>query len=122
MAKILIVDDSKVIRDLLSEYLAEQGHMVGLAVDGQDGIDKAMAEAYDIVFCDLHMPKKNGFQVYQAVSEQKPETRFIMTDSLPDELARKAQDAGAYCCLTKPFDLDEVTETVQRIMAVSRPT
>ena len=44
----------------------------------------------------------------------------IMTDSLPDELARMAQEAGAYGCLTKPFDLDEVTRTLEKILAVTK--
>lgn len=107
-ARILIVDDSQVIRDLLCEYLSDLGYTVELAIDGQDGIDKALATDYDVVFCDLHMPRKNGFQVYSEVSETKPHSIFIMTDSLPDELAAKAQEAGACCCLTKPFDLNEV--------------
>ena len=119
MARLLIVDDSQVIRDLLSEYLLDRGHEVDQAVDGQDGIEKALAEEYDAIFCDLHMPRKNGYQVFQEVTRAKPGSRFIMTDSLPDELAAMAQEAGAYCCLTKPFDLDQVALKLQEVLEVT---
>jgi len=115
-AKILVVDDSQVIRELLAEYLSDQGHEVDTAEDGLDGIKKALTKNYDLVFCDLHMPRRNGFQVYSAVTEEKPLTQFIMTDSLPDELAALAEEAGACCCLTKPFDLNEVSDTVQAVL------
>ncbi len=122
MANILIVDDSKIIRDLLSEYLMDQGHRVDEAVDGQDGIDKALSGDYAVVFCDIHMPKKNGYQVFTEVSTVKPELRFIMTDSLPDELARMAEAAGACSCLTKPFDLDGVFETLKQVLSTAKTT
>ncbi len=121
MARILVVDDSSVIRDLLSEYLTDQGHQVDTAVDGQEGIDMALAGDYDAILCDLHMPRKNGFQTFTEVTVHRPKSRFIMTDSLPDELAHMAQEAGAYACLTKPFDLDQVTETLEKVLAVTKP-
>jgi len=120
MARILVVDDSLVIRELLAEYLSEQGHRVETAVDGQEGIDKALDGRYDIILCDLHMPRKNGYQVFTEVTTHLPQSRFIMTDSLPDELARMAQEAGAYGCLTKPFDLDQVTATLEKILAQTK--
>jgi two-component system response regulator ResD len=120
MARILVVDDSLVIRNLLAEYLSDQGHQVDTAADGQEGIEKALDGDYDVILCDLHMPRKNGYQVFTEVTAHRPQTRFIMTDSLPDELARLAQEAGAYGCLTKPFDLDEVARTLEKIFAVTK--
>lgn len=120
MARILIVDDSQVIRELLTEYLSDQGHQVDSAIDGQYGIDQALAGDYDIILCDLHMPRKNGYQVFTEVTTARPTSRFIMTDSLPDELAQLAQEAGAYSCLTKPFDLAEVTRTIEQVLSTVR--
>jgi len=114
---ILIVDDSKIIRDLLSDYLREMGHRVDLAVDGQEGIEKALAGEFEVVFCDLHMPRRNGYQVFREVSRAKPNITFIMTDSLPDQLAVTAAAAGACYCLTKPFDLDQVCRTLDSVLA-----
>ena len=117
MNTILIIDDSAVIRNLLQEYLTDLGYEVDLAVDGQEGIDKALAGNYMAVFCDIHMPRKNGYQVYSEVSSQKPELFFIMTDSLPDQLAEMAQREGAHCCLTKPFDLKQIDQALQILKA-----
>ena len=106
--KILIVDDSEIIRNLLEEYLTELGHKVEFAVNGQEGIDKALQNNYQLIFCDIHMPRKNGYLVFKEIREEKKNQIFIMTDSLPDSLAEQAEREGAWCVLTKPFDLDEI--------------
>lgn len=116
MIKILIIDDSEIIRSLLSEFFEETGYAVACAIDGLEGIQKALADDYDLIFCDVHMPKRNGYQVFKEVIEHKPEAKFIMTDSLPDSLAEKTLKAGASTILTKPFDLDEVRLTVTRLL------
>ncbi len=117
MMQILVIDDSAVIRSLLQEYLTDLGFVVDLAKDGNEGIAKALAGDYVAVFCDIHMPKKNGYQVYREVSTKKPELLFIMTDSLPGLLAEMARQEGAHRCLTKPFDLTQVKEALQPIVA-----
>ena len=116
MIKILIIDDSDIIRSLLSDFLVDQGYEVTCATDGQIGIDTALEQDFDVIFCDIHMPKRNGYQVLTKVLSEKQNANFVMTDSLPDELAEKAQNAGAYCILTKPFDLDEVNDLIQEIV------
>ena len=122
MAKILVVDDSKVIRDLLCEYLSENGYDVDSAVDGAEGVEKALNGDFSAVICDIHMPRKNGYQVFTEVTAAKPTVRFIMTDSLPDELARMAENAGAHCCLTKPFDLEQVKRTLRTVLSPVKTT
>ncbi|HWR82637.1 MAG TPA: response regulator [Candidatus Deferrimicrobium sp.] len=121
MSKILVVDDSEVIRNLLRDYLADMGHTVDLAHDGQEGIEQALANDYSVVFCDIHMPKKNGYQVFREVSARKPDLFFVMTDSLPGPLAEMARQEGAHCCLTKPFDLKQVQQTLEQILLRSSP-
>ncbi len=119
MRKVLIIDDSDVIRNLLDELLTDMGWEVHLAEDGSRGIKLALAEDYTVVFCDIHMPKKDGYLVYKEVSAQKPELPFIMTDSLPDQLAEMAQAAGANYCLLKPFTLEQVREALRAIKSPS---
>jgi len=119
MIKILIIDDSAVIRDLLHEYLTDLGYDVDLARDGQEGINKALAGDYRVAFCDIHMPKKNGYQVFHEVSAEKPGLLFVMTDSLPGPLAEMAQKEGAHQCLTKPFDLEQVKEALKVVLTLS---
>ncbi|MEA1980585.1 MAG: response regulator [candidate division Zixibacteria bacterium] len=116
MKKILVIDNSKIIRNLLYDYFTDIGYSVELANNGLEGIEKALSHNYDIVFCDIHMPKRNGFQVYSEVVKEKPELPFIMTDSLPDNLAEKAVELGAYTCLTKPFNLDQLKQTVEKLL------
>lgn len=116
MAKILVIDDSEVIRSLLGDYLAEIGHKVDIAVDGRQGQDMALAQDYDAIFCDVHMPRLNGYEVFRSVVAAKPGVRFVMTDSLPDELADKAVEQGAHTCLIKPFDLDQVREVMSQLL------
>ena len=115
MLNILIIDDSQIIRNLLDEYLSELGHNCDFAVDGQKGIDKAIANDYHLIFCDVHMPRKNGYKVFKEVTAVKKEQIFIMTDSLPDSLAEQAHKEGAWSVLTKPFDLNELNEVISEI-------
>jgi CheY-like chemotaxis protein len=116
VAKILIIDDSQVIRDLLTDLLSDLGHVVILAVDGGEGLSIAMGQDFDVCICDLHIPKKNGYEVFREVSEAKPTLPFIMTDSLPDHLAEMATTAGAPYCLKKPFDLDQLRSVLDELL------
>jgi len=120
MPRILIIDNSQIIRDMLGEYLADLGYEVDMAVNGQEGIEKGLANNYDVIFCDTHMPKKNGLQVYIAVSEKNPDLPFIMTDSLPDNLSDRALDRGAVACLIKPFNLDLLRATLESLFKEAR--
>ena len=113
--KVLLIDDSEIIRNLLSDYLTDSGFQVDISVDGQDGIDKALANNYDLIICDTHMPKKNGNQVFEEVTKHKPDVKFIMTNSLPDKLVQQTCRGDTFCVLNKPFDLDEVKDTINKI-------
>lgn len=114
--KVLVIDNSQIIRNLLQEYLTDFGHRVSLAVDGLEGIEMASQGDFDLVICDIHMPKRNGYQVFTEVSRKKPELPFVMTDSLPDDLAEQALAEGAYYCLTKPFNLDQLEKILEEIL------
>lgn len=121
MARILVVDDSQVIRDLLTDFLSDTGHFVDTAADGAEGVSMALEGTYEICICDLHIPRKSGFDVYCEVSARRPELRFIMTDSLPDHLAEQACAAGAVYCLRKPFDLNQLRAVLDRVCATLKP-
>ena len=116
MARILVIDDSQVIRDLLSDMLADQGHEVQTAAEGMTGASVALREQFDLCICDLHIPKKNGYAIFQEVRAVKPGLPFILTDSLPDHLAEQALRAGADHCLKKPFDLDQLREVLAKVL------
>jgi len=116
MAKILVIDDTGIMRNLLSEFLTEEGHEVDTAINGDDGIAKALSGDYAIIFCDLHMPKKNGFQVYERVSEIRPEQRFVFTDSMPDAHSERLAQTGKFHILRKPFDLEQLRQVLAELV------
>jgi CheY-like chemotaxis protein len=115
--KILVIDDSPVIREMLIEILTDDGYTVEVAVDGEIGVSMALAAEYLMILCDVHMPRKNGLEAVQEIIAAKPAAQIVMTDSLPDKLAQSARDAGALCCLQKPFDVGELRDMIDKIKA-----
>lgn len=120
MPKVLVIDDSPVMRSLLCDFLIDNGYDVDTAEDGLAGIRAAIQGDYQLVICDMHMPKRNGFQVYNEVSSERPEVAFIMTDSMPGDLVSEAQDSGLEYFLAKPFDLDQLREMLDTIISKSK--
>lgn len=120
MARILIIDDSAVMRDLLSDYLSDSGHLVDVSVDGKDGLEKALRNSYDVCICDMHMPKLNGYDVLSAIMPKKPELKLIFTDSLPDQLSEKVLKAGPFHLLKKPFELEQLREILDKLLTPVR--
>ncbi|MFH1891467.1 MAG: response regulator [Candidatus Zixiibacteriota bacterium] len=116
--KILIVDDTEVIRNLLSELLASEGYEVLCANDGIEAIPIIQSEEIDLVFCDIHMPRRNGLDTLMCSKALKPNLLFVMTDSLPDEMAEAAQQYGAIKCISKPFDLEEIRDSLLRAESI----
>ena len=116
--RILIVDDTPVIRSLLEELLVSEGYSVVCAVDGQEALRIIEDERVDLVFCDIHMPRKNGLDTLKESKNLHPELLFIMTDSLPDEMAEAAQQHGAISCISKPFEIKEIRECVLRAESI----
>lgn len=113
--RVLVIDDSPVIRDMLVEVLSDDGYIVDTAVDGQAGGDLALANDYVVILCDVHMPEKNGLETVRHIITHKPGAQIIMTDSLPDKMAHQARREGALGCLQKPFDLNELRQLIERI-------
>lgn len=116
MARILVIDDSQIIRDLLTDFLGDMGHQVETAVDGAAGLERLRATDWDLCICDLHMPKRNGLQIFEAARTERPYLQFIFTDSLPDELHQKISDCSEFACLRKPFDLHQLRETLSKVL------
>lgn len=116
--KMLVIDDAPVIRAFLEEVLSDMGFEVDVAENGRDGYEMAKQHDYAIIFCDVHMPVLNGLQTVIAIKKLKPDSRVVMTDSFPDRQAEQAARAGAFCCLTKPFDLEELKSIIANALKV----
>ncbi|MEY3868086.1 MAG: response regulator transcription factor [Microcoleaceae cyanobacterium] len=122
--KILIVDDEPHIRMLLEQTLEEledEGVELLTAVNGEDALEKIQSEKPNLVFLDVMMPKKNGFDVCNEVKNvwKLPEVYIIMLTAKGQELERvRAKEMGADLYMTKPFDPDEVLEKAKEVLGI----
>ena len=113
--KILVVDDTEIIRDLLAEVLVNDGYQVDKAGDGIQATEMATREQYDMVITDMHMPRQNGLLTARKIRQLSPGTFVVMTDSYPDKTAEAAQREGVVGMICKPFDLTELRNRMTKI-------
>ncbi len=108
-ARVLIVDDEKSMRDLLTITLEKSGYDVTAAEGGEAAIEAIRKDSFDTVITDLRMPRVDGMQVLRAARDLSPETAVIVVTAVAStETAVEAMKLGAYDYITKPFKLDEV--------------
>jgi DNA-binding NtrC family response regulator len=119
MAKLLIIDDERGIRNTLKEILADEGHDVDVAENGKVGLEMAQAKAYDLIFSDIKMPEMDGLEVLKALKEGEEaiDTPMVMITGHGDvETAVQALKAGAYDFLLKPLDLNRILITTKNAL------
>ena len=114
---ILIVDDEEIVRESLSSWLREDGYRVDTAPDGPAALEKAKAQRWAILLVDLKMPGMDGLQVLEAVKKIQPDAALvIMTAYATVDTAVNAMKYGAYDYLVKPFDPEEMSLMIERIV------
>jgi two-component system, NtrC family, nitrogen regulation response regulator NtrX len=114
MAKILIIDDERSIRRALREILEFENFEVDEAEDGLEGLEKAKAQFYDIIFCDIKMPKMDGMEVLTELQKEKVESPIIMISGHGNiETAVEAIKKGAFDFIEKPLDLNRILVTIR---------
>jgi two-component system, chemotaxis family, chemotaxis protein CheY len=120
MAKrILTIDDSKTIRDMLMLTLADAGFEVLQAVDGQDGLDVLCKEQVDVVITDINMPRMDGYEVIRQMrSNEAYKSMPILVLTTESEADKKnlARVAGATGWMVKPFDPDRLIATINKVL------
>lgn len=117
MAKILIIDDEKSIRYTLREILEYEKYQVDEAKDGEEGLEMFTKNEYDVVLCDIKMPKMDGMEVLAKATELGKEAQFIMISAHGTiETAVDATKKGAYDFIQKPPDLNRLLLTVRNAM------
>ena len=113
--RILVVDDEKVIREILADFLTMEGYVVHSVEDGAQAIDELHRRSYNLVISDLKMPNLGGLELIQRISEESiPVLTVIMTGFGTVETAIEAMKKGAYDYILKPFKVEEVIHIVQR--------
>lgn len=115
---VLIVEDEIRLADSLRQIMKNQRYSCDVVHDGQDGLDYALSEIYDVIILDIMLPKLNGFEVVKGMRKKGVKTPVILLtarDELEDKI--KGLDVGADDYLTKPFFAEEL---LARIRAVTR--
>ncbi len=119
MAKILVIEDEDAIRRVLVKILSEENDSYNVedAEDGLKGIEKIKKEDYDLVLCDIKMPKMDGVEVLEAATKIKPEVPFIMISGHGDlDTAVNTMRLGAFDYISKPPDLNRLLTTVRNAL------
>ena len=117
MAKILVIDDEKAIRRSIREILEFEKHQIEEAEEGQMGLNMALKYQYDVILCDIKMPKLDGLELLHKVIEQGISASVIMMSGHGTiETAVDAVKHGAYDYLAKPIDLNRLLVSVRNAL------
>ncbi|MEA3512434.1 MAG: response regulator [Campylobacterota bacterium] len=118
--KLLIVDDSTMLRDMLSYALNEGGYNdVVEAVDGADGLEKAKETIFDLVITDVNMPRMDGISLVnelRTLPSYKDKPILVLTTERSDEMKTKGKTAGATGWIVKPFVPDQLLKAVNIVL------
>jgi len=116
--RVLVVDDEEIVRESLSGWLMNDGYTLDTAPDGPSALEKLKQDRWSVMLVDLKMPGMDGLQVLEAVKQAQPETAVvIMTAYATVETAVEAMKIGAYDYLVKPFDPEELSLMMVKIVA-----
>jgi two-component system, NtrC family, nitrogen regulation response regulator NtrX len=117
MSNILIIDDEKAIRKTLSEILSYEGYKIDEAADGEEGLKKLREKEFDVVLCDIKMPKVDGIEFLEKSKDINGDTPIIMISGHGTiETAVEAVKKGAYDYISKPPDLNRLLITIRNAM------
>lgn len=119
--RILAVDDSLTMREMLRQTLTEAGFDIVLAEDGVDALTKLADAAPDLILTDLNMPNMDGFGLIDAVRNGTVSARvpiLVLTTESATSLKERARSSGATGWITKPFDEQSLVSTIRRVAAL----
>lgn len=121
MVKLLIVDDSTMLRDMLNYALNEGGYNnVTEAVDGVDGLAKAKATDFDLIITDVNMPNMDGLTLIEELRKLPQYSKtpiLVLTTERSDEMKAKGKIAGATGWIVKPFVPDQLLKAVNIVLS-----
>ena len=113
--RVLVIDDEKTFADMLVMLLSREGYDALAVHDGQAGIDALSEDVFDLVLCDLKMPRMSGLEFLDAISERGVRITIIMMSAFGSvDMAVEALKRGAYDYISKPFKRDEIVLTLKK--------
>jgi DNA-binding NtrC family response regulator len=114
MASVLVIDDERAIRNVLKEILSNEGYLTEEAADGEEGLKKFQQNKYDVVFCDIKMPKMDGLEFLEKATQLNADVPIIMISGHGNiETAVEAVKKGAFDFISKPPDLNRLLITLR---------
>lgn len=117
MAKILVTDDAKFMRMMLSDILVKSGHSVVEACDGKNMLDVYDSEKPDAVTLDITMPNMDGLEAIKALKAKHPNAKVIMVSAMGQQaMVIDAIQSGASDFIVKPFDANRVKEALNKVL------
>ncbi len=117
MPRILVIDDERSIRNTLKDILEYEKYEVDLAEDGFEGLEKATKVKYDVILCDIKMPKMDGMEVLEKLLEQNSDHTVVMISGHGNiETAVEAIKKGAYDFISKPPDINRMLITIRNAL------
>jgi len=125
MAKILLVEDNEMNRDMLSRRLLRKGYEVKIAVDGQQGVDMAKAEPFDIILMDMSLPIIDGWEAtrqLKALPDLRQVPIIALTAHAMSGDREKALEAGCDDYDTKPIELPRLLTKIETLLGAKPPT
>lgn len=118
MAKVLIIDDSQMVRQEISLYLKEAGYEVTEAVDGVEGLELIEGQDFDLILCDINMPRLSGLELLRHMDTPDGKDLpivMVTTQSCMDSI-REAQERGAKGWLIKPFSRESILAIAEKVV------
>ncbi len=114
MNKILIVDDEKAIRDVLSDTLSFLGYEVTVASSGHEGLSLFLNDSFGLVFTDMHMPGMDGWSLAHHIKDKSPDTPVVLiTGSEKETVMKRFKGSFVDTVIFKPLSLEDIQKTVQ---------
>lgn len=118
-AFLAVVDDDVQICKTMRAIIERKGYGVTTCTTPQEAIDIACARPLDVIFIDVRLPVLNGLETYLEIKKSNPKAIAVMMTAYrqeADELIKQAIEQGAYCCLYKPFDMDEAIKIIDELL------
>lgn len=116
--RILVVDDTKAIRDVLSDMLSLMGYEVIVAGSGHEGLNRFLKSSFQLVFTDLDMPGMDGCTLAVHIKDKSPNTPVVLiTGSEEEAVMERLRASCVDSVIFKPFRLEDIERTVQRMIA-----
>jgi len=117
LSKILVVDDELSMREFLEILLQKEGHQIESAASGKEGLERIESEKFDLIICDIMMPRISGMEILKRARDLDKNAMVIMiTAYASPENAVEAMKIGAYDYITKPFQVDEIKLVVNKAL------